>query len=437
MKRFLTIIIGVVLLVSCNNNEKNNTANNIKNTNVTNEQPLNRQSSQTVQVNENNSVQNEQIINHTPQLPYELKEDGIYVYVDGPYKTRKIDTYCYEYTLKNYSYNKIESQKNKIESAEGSKKYQICSVPISCKTNLGKPTLYELGYERHKEREIKPEDNRFGKSKNIEKTRKIQEKRILEEVNYQYLLDEHAIQITKKEFIKNGIVIIGKHISRVVIKSLKKLPKYGNKILVKYEKIRYKCNGAVSKRNILEPKVIADFKRINLKENIFEFIKNQPLPETADYLSDGEFIRLSENIHQFIPRINDMTIHNKANYTSGYYLIEYYNGNVLYDYHCIKLGNPGKPTPYWDKLNFNSPVQDYYDTPEQKFALILAECNTVSEATHFINQKDAFPLVILPFRNNGKVLVGKMFYSEISGKNEMQRYINMGINKNTMQLLPF
>ena len=92
--------------------------------------------------------------------------------------------------------------------------------------------------------------------------------------------------------------------------------------------------------------------------------------------------------------------------------IEYYNGDVLYDYQCIKLGRPGRKTPLWNALQFDSPTSEIFEAPEQKYALILAECNSMAEAENFLKQKDSYPVVILPFNNNGKVLVGKMFYNK-------------------------
>jgi len=178
------------------------------------------------------------------------------------------------------------------------------------------------------------------------------------------------------------------------------LPKYGKKILVKYEKITYDCDGNEIKKYKLVPKVVADFKRIHFKENIFEFIEEQPLPKDADYLSDEEFQRLCENIHQLIPRNPfDRTIHTKPDLRSGYYLIEYYNGDKLLDYHCVKIGIP--------------------------------------QAQNFIKKKDPYPLVVLPFKKDGNYCVGRMFYNRKSATIEMQRFLNMGIKRETMQILPF
>ncbi|MFC2129883.1 hypothetical protein ACFLSQ_00455 [Bacteroidota bacterium] len=422
MKSFLIILLSVVVFsfYSCQESK------------VSQEAEPDSTNTETVE-----TLEASDISDLSPQLPYELKDDGLYVYVDGPSIKEQLDKKCYRYLQKNYKYIRIESNKDKIISEEGPKRYQRCTVLKSCDDDLGKPSLFELGYERHKEREIKPEDNRYGKEKIVERKWFEKEKRIYEKVNYDYIPDEYFTQLTTKEFARNGMVISGKHISRVVIKTIEHLPKYGHKILVRYEKTRYNCDGDVIRKYILEPELIANFKRIDFKENIFEFVEEEPLPRDADYLSDAEFVKLLENIHQFIPRQNDRTIHKKHSFRPGYYLIEYYNGDMLLDYHCVKLGRPGHAPPLWDALSFDKPVAVNHEFADDKYVLVLAECHNISQAEHFIKKKDPYPLVILPFKKDGKFLVGRMYYNEKSAKKEMQRFVNMGIKKETMQILPF
>ncbi|MFH1051407.1 MAG: hypothetical protein V1779_10830 [bacterium] len=427
MKSFLIILISVVLFafVSCKKDEtvKGDAAKSTTNN------------------NEKVGIETASEINDfTPQLPYELKEDGLYVYIDGPDKKERVDKFCFNYLQKNYKYIRIPSNRDKIVTEDGPKTYQNCKVWRSCESNLGKPSLYELGYERHEEREIKPEDNRFGRKKIVEKKWEDREKRLYEESNYDYILDKYFTQMSPDEFRKNGIVIIGKHISRVVIKTVEHMPKHRQKILVRYEKIRYDCNGNEIKKYQLEPKVVANFKRINFKENIFEFIEEEPLPKDARYLSDDEFTRLCENIHQFIPREFDKTIHTTHTYRPGYYLIEYYNGNVLCDYQCVKLGSKGNPPPSWNALSFDEPEsidEGFASEKPEKYVLILAQTKDIPSAEHYINKKAPYPLVILPFKKNGQYLVGRMYYNKKAAENEMKRFVNMGKKQESMQILPF
>jgi hypothetical protein len=427
MKTFLLILLSatLILFVSCQKNAtdkgKSNKENVTKNENI-------------------NAEKASEINDFTPQLPYELKEDGLYVYLDGPYQREAVDKNCFKYVQKNYKYVLVPSNKDKIVSEEGRRTYQNCKVLKSCESDLGKPSLYELGYERHEEREIKPEDKRFGRKKVVESKWFEYEKKPYEIMNYDYILDKYFTQISPEEFRNNGIVIIGKHISRVVIKTVEHLPKYGNKILVKLERKIYDCDGNETQRYILEPKVVANFKRINFKENIFEFIEEEPLPENARYLSDDEFTRLCENIHQFIPREFDKTLHTTHTYRQGYYIIEYYNGNVLCDYQCIKLGSKGTAPSSWDAISFDPPKaveENFASEKTEKCVLILAQTNSIESAEHYINKKAPYPLVIMPFKKDGQYLVGRMFYNKKSAENEMQRFINMGIKKESMQILPF
>jgi len=424
MKHFyLLMIISLIIISSCDTGD-NIPKHNSKSSEKTNDS--------------GNSLVEEKISDVIPELPYELKDDGVYVYADGPELKEKIDKYCYETKRDNFRYIKVNSSRDAIINEMGPKTFQNCKVEKVCEEDLGKPSLHELGYERHQEREIKPEDNRFGKKKKITKQWSEFERNLLSEVKYDYISSTEFTQITTSEFQNNGIVIIGKHISRVIVKTVEHLPKYGDKILVKYEKTTFDCDGNSTGTYILEPQVVANFKRVNFKENIFEFIKENPLPKDADYLSDGEFIRLCENIHQFIPRENDRTIHTNHTYRPGYYLIEYYNGNQLLDFHCIKLGSPGKSPQLWDALKFNEPVEVKVTYSEERYVLVVAECNTINQADQVVRQKDPYPYAILPYKNkNGKILVGRIFYNKASAEIEMQRLLNMGVKRETMKLLPF
>ena len=375
----------------------------------------------------------------TPQKPYELKEDGLYVYADGPdIKNKQDNKVCWEYIQKNYKYIRVSSQAANVKDDKRDI-MGVCRVEKKCTTDLGKPSLFELGYERHKEREIKPEDNRFGVPIIVEKTWYENEKSLEYEYKIKYIDKSHFTKMTQQEFQNNGIVIIGKQISRVVIKKPVLLPFVYDqaKIPVEWTRTHYFCDGHSTKEEHV-PVIMADFKRINLLENIFEFIEEDPLPKTASYLSDEQFVRLSENIHQFIPRTNDKTIHPKitAYFTPGYYLIEYYNGDQLLSYHCILIDGKGAHPPYWDPLKYDPPGKADLTIANEKYALIIAECKTQAEAEHIIKSKDPYPIIILPNSTQGNYLVGRLFYNKQAAENELKRMINMGLNKGQIRIVP-
>jgi hypothetical protein len=398
-----------------------------------NKQTTKKDSSTTLEINEKDVKYSDM----TPQKPYQIKEDGLYVYADGPSKVNYHDNKnCFDYVQKNYKYIKVPSMADEVKE-DKIEIWGCCLVEKSCTSDLGKPSLYELGYERHKEREIKPEDNRFGVPVEVERTWHQFEKKVVDEYRIKYIEKDNFTKMTKKEFVQNGIVIIGKQISRVVIKIPVPLPfKYKiDRIPVGYTKIHYGCCGKHDE-TVYSPYTIADFKRINLKENIFEFIEEDPLPKDAAYLSDEQFIKLSEDIHQFIPRKNDKTIHPKEfnSFNAGYYIIEYYNGDQLYDYHCIQIDGKGRPPKYWDPLEFNPPVKQEISFANEKYALIFSECKSIEEAEHFIRVKDSYPLIILPNSTQGDYLVGRIFYSKKAAENEMKRVVNMGFKKEKIRI---
>lgn len=367
----------------------------------------------------------------THYKPYELKEDGLYIYYDGPKLSDKVDKKCESVKLKNYKYQPVPSQKTNIKTDE-MKFWQNCPIVRECESNYGKPSLKELGYERHKEREIKPEDNRFGqiitkKEKWIET-----EKRIKKEIFINYIDSDKFMKMSRQEFLENGIVIIGKRINRVVVKKSPTLPFFYNptRIPVSFTVKNYNCDGLVN-TNEYGLVQLGDFKRIDLKENIFEFIQEEPLPGNASYLSDLQMKSLSENIHQLIPRHPyDGTVSKNFYYPPGYYFIEYYNGDQLYDYICIQLLTipyPYKSTPV-NSLSFEKPAPPDSPASEKGWALILGKFNTLGEASNFIKMKDPYPLVVLSSKD-GKYYAGRMFYDKNAAELEKKRILNTGVSR--------
>ncbi len=355
---------------------------------------------------------------------YQLKDDGLYVYADGPDRKRYFDKYSFEYIQKNYKYIRLESKKDKIETGNLVTKRMKCKEERTGVSKLGKPSVYELGYERHEEREIKPEDNRFGREREKVNRWYVYVTRVREDINYKYINKKEFVQLTTSEFIKNGIVILGNSISRVVIKKLSPLPKWGNKILVYYNKSRYNCAGDVVSQLTIKPEIIADFKRINFKENIFEFLKEEPLPEDATYLTDEQFQKLTERVYQFVPRNRyDRTIHKKHSFRPGYYLIEYYDADTLRSYYCIKLGARGKRPPLAEPLN---PIEPVIDRTFNKFLVKIGCFDTLEAAKKFAEKFEDFGFKIYKVKNADYV-VGKMFKEEIKAKQEKQKLLAKGV----------
>ncbi len=367
----------------------------------------------------------------THYKPYELKEDGLYIYYDGPKLADKVDKMCENVKLKNYKYQLLPSQKTSIKTDE-LKYWQSCPVLRECESNYGKPSLKELGYERHKEREIKPEDNRFGQVITKKEQWTEREKRIRQEIFINYIDADRFMKMSRVEFLENGIVIIGKRISRVVVKKSPTLPFPYNpsRIPVSYTIKDYNCDGLIKTRDYGLVQ-LGDFKRIDLKENIFEFIQEDPLPGNTSYLSDLQMKSLSENIHQLIPRYPyDATVHKSFYYPQGYYFIEYYNGDQLYDYLCIQIVTnpyPFTSTPV-NALSFVKPGQVDSPVSEKGWALILGKFNTLGEASNFIKMKDPYPLVVLS-SNDGKYYAGRMFYDKNAAENEKKRILNTGVSR--------
>lgn len=367
----------------------------------------------------------------THYKPYELKEDGLYIYYDGPKLADKVDKKCESVKLKNYKYQPVPSQKNNIKTDE-IKYWQNCPIVRECESNYGKPSLKELGYERHREREIKPEDNRFGQIITKKERWTEQEKRIRQEIFINYIDSDKFMKMSREEFLNNGIVIIGKRISRVVIKKSPILPFSYNpyRIPVSYTVKNYNCDGLLN-TNEYGLVQLGDFKRIDLKENIFEFIQEEPLPGNSSYLSDLQMKSLSEYIHQLIPRHPyDGTVRKNFYYSPGYYFIEYYNGDQLYDYLCVQLTS--SPYPYFSSpvstLSFDKPSPVDSPVSEKGWALILGKFNTLGEASNFIKMKDPYPLVVLSSKD-GKYYAGRMFYDKNAAENEKKRILNTGVSR--------
>jgi hypothetical protein len=374
---------------------------------------------------------NENMDSDELEPPYQLKEDGLYIYSDGPALYQKHDP-CVDVIQKNYKYILVPSSKDIIKAIEGPRFYQNCAYDAFCEDNLGKPSLYELGYERHKEREIKPEDNRFGKEVKKGKVYTKYEKKIAKTIDYDVIPKSAFKIISRQEFIENGIVIIGKHISRVVIKSLLKLPKFPDDVAVGVYISKFTCDGKED-REVLLPEVIADFKKIHFKENIFEFIEEDPIPNNRAYLSDDQFIRLTNNIHQLIPRIFDRTIHNVATYDEGYYIIEYYNGDKLYDYHCIKISAADCAPKLWEPLKVQEPGSINTNPNADMFRLILADFNSLRDAEAFVYNNQLYDVFIYRLAN-GAAAIGNSFSSKENAELEFSRYLHRGFSKDKMRI---
>jgi hypothetical protein len=298
----------------------------------------------------------------------------------------------------------------------------------------------ELGYDRPKERverEIKPEDDRFGVGKTVSKKVIKLEKRIKCETEYLTIPKSAFMELSIKEFVENGIVIIGKHVSRVIIKSLDNLPKWADRVAVQKSIKCFDCSGK-STENVIIPHVIADFKKNHFKENIFEFIVEEPIPNNSAYLSDEEFMKLTNDIHQLIPRVYDRTIHNVAKYKPDYYIIEYYNGDVLYDYQCIKLNSEAGPVPkLWDKLTTQVPdPSNKVPMSDEKCYLVLAEFNTKQDVKNFVSRNPVGDGLIYHLQN-GKSILAVECESTKRAEAEMKRYINMGFKKENIRIEKF
>ncbi|MCK5742768.1 MAG: hypothetical protein KAH48_11155 [Chlorobi bacterium] len=408
------LVLLLLFFVSCDNQQS--------------EKPVTKDTTEMTETTAEAEVSDNELVDKNGKV-YPLKEDGLYAYIDGPDTKKSIGNKCFESGQKNYKYLRLPSKTSKIQFEEKETKRQTCNVSRSCDDNLGKPSLFQLGYDRHKEREIKPEDNRFGR--NLTKTKNWIEKesRLFEKLEYKFIDKSEFMQFTVKEFETNGIVIVGKRISRVVIKSIAHLPKWGNKIVVAYDKIRFDCKGAETSRYSLLPKVIADFKRIHFKENIFEFIKEEPLPGDANYISDMDFINLSESIHQLIPRIRDRTIHKYHKYRQGYYLVEYYTGDELIEYHCIKLGSPGRQPSLFPPLSIESPKHS------ESNVLVFGVFEEMYKAEELVKSKDPYPLMIYVGTASSKYYVGRKYTNMESLNKEMNRLIRDGVDKKSLKVI--
>jgi hypothetical protein len=414
----------VLFLLSCN--EQNNQKLPQAKDSAKNE-PVKKESTSSIQNNTN-------FVDNSPaQKVYELKEDGLYIYSDA---APKIDTSKLGFKTiiqKNFKYLRVPSSNELLGNKEEINN-QICDT--TGKNNFGKPSLEELGYDRHKEREIMPEDNRFGINKFKDTT--IQHKKKGTVTKFKTLTASAFMKMSRNEFKENGIVIIGKHISRVVIKSLDNLPTWGDTVVVEKTETTFDCYGEETGTIVTLPIVIADFQRINFKENIFEFVKEDPIPNNSAYLSDEELMKLTNDIHQLIPRVNARPIRNVAVYIPGYYIIEYYNGDQLYTYHCIKLTNGPSPYPaLWDKLEINAPTSSAnVQISNDKCYLVISEFNTTEEARNFVKRKPVGDALIYHLQN-GKSVLAVECESKKLAESEMKRYLNMGFSKESLKIEKF
>ena len=194
MKAVLLIII-FSMLISCGNDPEKQ--KKVEGSNSSSEEKIGTVQSSDVMTPECNPTKNECDSKNGPnssignktitcqesgyertQNVYELKEDGVYIYCDGEPIIEELELGCKKIVQKNFKYIRVPSYKDSIKQEEGLKVYQDCKVKYECKDDLGKPSLKELGYERHKEREIKPEDNRFGISKEVSRDTSVTEPKI-------------------------------------------------------------------------------------------------------------------------------------------------------------------------------------------------------------------------------------------------------------------
>lgn len=365
---------------------------------------------------------------------YELKDDGLYIYADCKPIIEPFGEKGTSVVQKNYKYIPVPSEKTHIKFVEGPRVWDWCDTIKKAEHYKGKPSLKELGYERHKEREIRPEDNRFGVAVTKEKDYLDRVKVIRKTTDYNVLPKSAFIEVSIKEFVENGIVIIGKHVSRVVIKSLAKLPVFKDEVVVGAFVREFKpCTWQIDKEYTILPEEIASFKKIDIKENIHEFVKDEPIPASRAYLSENEYLKLINDIHQLIPRIFDATTHKVARYVEGYYLIEYYNGDVLYDYQCIKLSKAANAPRLWDPLEVTAPKSISNEPGKDVHRLVVAEFGTIRDAEAFIYNNQIYDVLVYR-RDNGKYFIGKSFNSKAEAENELNRYANRGIKKESMKI---
>ena len=196
----------------------------------------------------------------------------------------------------------------------------------------------------------------------------------------------------------------------------------------------FDCSGKEVDRRTVAPKELADFKKIHFKENIFEFIEEEPIPGNSAYLSDEEFMKLTNDVHQLIPRIYDRTIHNVAYYNPDYYIIEYYNGEVLYDYQCIRITGSGNEPKLWDRLNTQAPTPSAkISSSTEKCYLVISEFTSTADAKNFIKKKPTGDALLyhLP---NGKTVLAVVCENKKKAETEMKRYTNMGFKKESLRI---
>lgn len=437
---FLTSSLILLVFVSCNQQEhkaeKKDTTGIISSSNQSNNSDKEIKSR-----NEDMSKFN---------LTYSLKEDGLYVYADGPAIKVSNNGSCFYYKQKNYKYIKLDSKTDKI-AEDKFDTYGECFIERKCTTDLGKPSLFELGYERHKEREIKPEDNRFGIPKLVESRWTEIISKVKEQKRIKYISSDQFTVISSEEFKENGIVIIGDNISRVVIKKPVQLQFSYNpyNIVVEYSITQINCDGTTNYLKY-EPELIANFKRIDLKENIFEFIQENPLPGNAAYLTDSQLHELSGRTVQLIPRTDDRTIRPGSinKYEPGYYFVEYYSGDRLINFHCIRLNGKGQTPDLWDALKYNAPnaaptnvstvpvKSKNIKSTNKTVALVVNEFNNRNDAENFIKSKDSYPFIVLPESENNQYLVGRYFNNLKSANKELKRLSkSKSFKKNNLRII--
>ncbi len=86
-------------------------------------------------------------------------------------------------------------------------------------------------------------------------------------------------------------------------------------------------------------------------------------------------------------------------------------------------------------LDFDKPEDQESDG--QMHALIMARFKTIPESENYILRNGSYPIRILPFKDNGQYLVGKIFLSKRSAENEFNRFVNMGVRENSIDIIPF
>ena len=343
--------------------------------------------------------ENGEVNDMRPSLPYEIKDDGLYMY--------RIHRYIRIMPL-----DPIVEIRTITDTKE--------TPQIKAPKKLETPSLYELGYKRG-EREIYPQDNMFGKKYQSKvpcdcppyKDYSASFNKESCDITTKYIPKKLFCRINVNEFNGHGLVIIGKQISRVEMYKVNPRKGHPNDILISYVN---NCKNIKSP----EPIKISDFEAIALQENVFEFIEEEPLPGYAAYLSELQHVRLRENLHQFLPR---------KRIRPGYYYVKYYNGTNVFERHCIHIvtnKTDGKPRQLRRK-SFDEPEnQPERCGYENKVYLIVGSCSTYEAAQRFKKMKDGYPTEIFESEDGTKFRIGRGFPDRESAEKERLRLKNAG-----------